>query len=132
LGKSNLADKIKMIFPLYNEEIHIIVRKDREINSVKDLRGKKVNMDKRNNIIQSSSMVENINSILRPYLNNSKNQINQNFLNLFMFYHNHREYSAGKRKGKTPMELLTKTDQKEDWIELLFQTIEKKQLSFFL
>ncbi len=48
LGKSNLADKIKMIFPLYNEEIHIIVRKDREINSVKDLQGKKVNMDKRN------------------------------------------------------------------------------------
>jgi len=30
------------------------------------------------------------------------------------------------------MELLTKTDQKEDWIELLLQEIEKKQPSFFL
>jgi len=88
--------------------------------------------DELNNIIQSSSMVENINSILRPYLNGSKNQLNQNFLNLFMFYHNHREYQAGKRKGKTPMELLTKNEQKEDWIELLLQKIEEKQPSFFL
>jgi hypothetical protein len=88
--------------------------------------------DELNNIIQSSSIVENINSILRPYLNGSKNQLNQNFLNLFMFYHNHRRYLAGKRKGKTPMELLTKNEQKEDWIELLLQTIEEKQPSFFL
>ena len=77
-------------------------------------------------------MVENINSILRTYLNGSKNQLNQNFLNLFMFYHNHRRYLAGERKGKTPMELLTKNEQKEDWIELLLQTIEEKEPSFFL
>jgi flagellin-specific chaperone FliS len=70
-------------------------------------------------IIQASSMVECINSILRPYLNTSKNQITQAFLNTFMFYHNHRRYHAGKRKGKTPMEILTGKDQQEDWIVLL-------------
>jgi len=82
-------------------------------------------------IIQASSMVETINSILRPYLNNSKNQVTQNFLNLFMFYHNHRRYRAGKRKGKTPLELLTNRKQKEDWIELLTQKIESKDRYFF-
>jgi len=74
-------------------------------------------------------MVECINSILRPYLNNSKNQVTQEFLNLFMFYHNHRRYHAGKRKDKTPMEILTGKEQKEDWITLLQQEVrEKKQL----
>ncbi len=48
LGKKDLSDKIKMIFPLYNEEIHIIARTDRGINSVRDLAGKKVNMDRKN------------------------------------------------------------------------------------
>jgi hypothetical protein len=82
-------------------------------------------------IIQASSMVETINSILRPYLNNSKNQVTQNFLNLFMFYHNNRRYRAGKRKGKTPLELLTNVEQKEDWIELLTQKIVSKDRYFF-
>jgi hypothetical protein len=82
-------------------------------------------------IIQASSMVECINSILRPYLNNSKNQVNQHFLNLFMFYHNHRRYHAGKRKNKTPMEILTGEKQKEDWIDILIQTIEEKEPHFF-
>ncbi|MCK5872745.1 MAG: hypothetical protein KAG26_07950 [Methylococcales bacterium] len=78
-------------------------------------------------IIQASSMVECINSILRPYLNISKNQVTQEFLNIFMFYHNHRRYHAGKRKGKTPMEILTGNEQKEDWIALLQEEIRKKE-----
>ena len=64
-------------------------------------------------------MVECINSILRPYLNGSKNQVTQEFLNLFLFYHNHRRYHEGKRKGKNPMEWLTGKTQEEDWITLL-------------
>ena len=79
-------------------------------------------------IIQASSMVECINSLLRPYLNSSKNQVTQEFLNTFMFYHNHRRYHAGKRKGKTPMEILTNKEQKEDWITLLQQEVRKKEL----
>jgi len=46
-GINNLDDKIKMIFPLYDEEIHIIVRRDSNINSVKDLNNKRVNTDEK-------------------------------------------------------------------------------------
>jgi len=77
-------------------------------------------------------MVECINSILRPYLNNSKNNINQKFLNLFMFYHNHRQYRAGKRKGSSPIELLTGEAYKGNWVEHLMDYVEKKEPSFFL
>ena len=88
--------------------------------------------DELDNIIQASSIVEGINSILRPYLDRSRNQVTQEFLNLFMFYHNHRRFRAGKRKGKTPMEILTKQEQDKDWIELLTDTIEKVEPTFFL
>lgn len=71
------------------------------------------------NIIQSSAAVECINSILRPYLNASKNQITQSALNLFMAYHNHRRFKAGERKGKTPYEILTGEVQNKDWLELM-------------
>ena len=75
-------------------------------------------------IVQSSAIVENINSMIRDYLNTSRNHIQQNMLNLIMFYHNHRRYKAGKRKGKTPMELLTGRKQEEDWVELLCQEVD--------
>lgn len=78
-------------------------------------------------IIQASSMVECINSLLRPYLNNSRNQVTQEFLNLFMFYHNHRRYRAGKRKGKTPLEILTGKEQKEDWVALLQRELRENE-----
>jgi hypothetical protein len=41
-----------------------------------------------------------------------------------MFYHNHRRYKAGKRKGKTPMELLTGTKQEKDWLKILMEKLE--------
>lgn len=81
-------------------------------------------------IVQSSALVETINSILRTYLNTTRNHITQNFLNLIMFYHNHRRYSAGKRKGKTPMEILSGKTQHKDWMELLFEEIEKVNPNF--
>jgi len=77
-------------------------------------------------IVQSSALVECINSIIRPYFNTSKNQISQEQLNLIMHYHNHRRYLAGVRKNKTPMEILTGKDQSKDWIEILFDIIEEK------
>jgi len=82
--------------------------------------------DELDQIIQASSMVECINSILRPFLNTSKNQITQAFLNTFMFYHNHRRYHAGKRKNKTPMEILMDEEQTEDWVVLLQKEVRKK------
>lgn len=98
--------------------------------SYKDIKSKL--FDALDNIIQASSMVENINSILRPYLDHSKNQINQKFLNLFAFYHNHRRYSSGKRKGEIPIEILTGKKQAKGWIELLTDFIETVKPSFFL
>ncbi|MDM8526171.1 hypothetical protein QUF80_22575 [Desulfococcaceae bacterium HSG8] len=82
-------------------------------------------------IVQSSALAECINSIIRPYLNNSKNQVTQEMLNLIMFYHNHRRYKAGKRKGKTPMEIFTGEPQEKDWTELLFDVVKEKNPSFF-
>lgn len=48
-----------------------------------------------------------------------------------MFYHNNRRYKADKRKGQTPMEILTGKSQEKDWIELLFDIVEQKDPSFF-
>lgn len=72
-------------------------------------------------IIQSSAAVECINSILRPYLNASKNQVTQSALNLFMAYHNHRRFKAGERKDKTPYEILTGETQNKDWLALMLE-----------
>jgi hypothetical protein len=95
-----------------------------------DLIKKQVFM-KLDHIVQSSAMVECINSIIRPYLNNSKNHVTQEMLNLIMFYHNHRRYINGKRKGNTPIEILTGKKQEKDWLELLFDIVEQKEPSVF-
>ena len=81
-------------------------------------------------IVQSSAMVECINSIIRPYLNSSKNHVTQEMLNLIMFYHNHRRYIAGKRKGKTPFEILTGRKQEKDWLEQILDIAEQNDPSF--
>ena len=75
-----------------------------------------------NTIIQSSAAVECINSILRPYLNTARNHISQEALNLFQFYHNHRIFEQGERKGKSPMQILTGNEH-DDWITLLANKI---------
>ena len=48
-----------------------------------------------NGMVRTSSLVEMVNSQIRPYLNSCKGQITQEHLNLIMFYHNHHLY---KRK----------------------------------
>ncbi len=83
-------------------------------------------------IVQSSAMVECINSIIRPFLNTTKDHVTQEQLNLIMFYHNYRRYRAGKRKNKTPMELLTGKQQTEDWISLVFDKIREKDPDLLL
>jgi hypothetical protein len=82
---------------------------------------KAVVFEKLDAIVQASSLVELVNSFIRPYLNNSKGQITQETLNLIMFYHNHRRYKSGKRQGKAPIELLTGEALEADWVELLLQ-----------
>jgi hypothetical protein len=83
-------------------------------------------------IVQSSALVECINSIIRPYFNTTKNHVTQGLLNLIMYYHNHRRYLDGIRKNKTPMELLTGKAQAKDWISMLFDRIREKDPELLL
>ena len=80
-------------------------------------------------IIRASSLVEMLNSLIRPYLNSCKGQITQETLNLIMFYQNHQRYKSGKRKGKAPLELLTGEPLKKKWLELLIQQMHQNGLS---
>ena len=83
--------------------------------------------DKLDSIVRASSLVEMVNSLIRPYLNSCKGQITQETLNLIMFYHNHRRYKSGKRQGKAPIELLTGKPLEAPWWELLRQQVNPEQ-----
>lgn len=109
------------------EEAHKTVHREKQLslNQVQDLFLVFSNQiyNQLDTIVQASSMVETINSIVRSYFNVSKNQVNQEQLNLIAFYHNHRKYKQGKRKGFSPMELLTREKQTEDWLDILLRKI---------
>jgi len=77
--------------------------------------------EKLDSVVKASSLVEMVNSLIRPYLNSSKGHITQETLNLIMFYHNHRRYKGGRRQGKAPIELLTGDTLQSDWVDLLIQ-----------
>jgi hypothetical protein len=81
--------------------------------------------NKLDSIVKASSLVEMVNSLLRPYLNSCKGQITQETLNLIMFYHNHRRYKSGRRQGKAPIELLTGETLQGDWVDVLMQHKEQ-------
>lgn len=70
-------------------------------------------------IVRSSSLVEMVNSLIRPYLNTCRGQITQEMLNLIMFYHNHHPFNTGKRKGKAPIEILTGKKMNQHWTQRL-------------
>jgi hypothetical protein len=63
--------------------------------------------DQLDSLVRASSLVEMVNSFIRPSLHSCKGQLPQERLNLMMFYHNQRRYKSGKRQGKAPIELLT-------------------------
>lgn len=83
--------------------------------------------DELDSIVRASSLVEMVNSLIRPYLNNCKGQITQEALNLIMFYHNHHRYKSGKRKNMAPIEILTGKPLRKEWLELLLENREKLQ-----
>ena len=70
---------------------------------------------------QASSAVETVNSFLRPFLNQSRDQIQQYTLNLWMFYYNHRILKRGKHKGFSPWQILTGTTQTQTVIDMILQ-----------
>lgn len=75
---------------------------------------------------QSSAMVETVNSFIRPFLDESRDQISQETLNLVMFYYNHRPFERGKRKGKAPIEILTGKPLEKNWLDLLLEAAAKQ------
>ena len=79
--------------------------------------------DSLDEMVRSSSLIEMVNSRIRPYLNSCKGQITQEALNLIMFFHNHRPYKSNKRKESAPIEILTQTKLDKHWIESLFDTL---------
>src|SRR5712691_425097 len=83
--------------------------------------------DKLDSIVRASSLVEMVNSLLRPYLHSCKGQITQEALNLIMFYHNHHRDKSGKRAGKAPLELLTGKPLEAEWWELLLQQVKGEE-----
>lgn len=66
---------------------------------------------------RASSAVENLNSVLRPYLVVQKHA-EQDFLDLFCFYWNTRTRAWGPHKGTSPYETMT-GDKVHDWLTLL-------------
>jgi len=76
---------------------------------------------------RASSLIEMVNSLIRPYLNSCKGQITQEHLNLIMFYHNHHKYKTGKRKGKAPIEIIKEIKLEKHWLELLLDDAEKNR-----
>src|SRR5262245_38701355 len=86
--------------------------------------------DQLDSIIRASSLVEMVNGLIRPYLHSCKGQITQEALNLIMFYHNHRRYKSGKRKGQAPIELLTGQALQSGWVDpVLHQVPSGHQLA---
>lgn len=83
--------------------------------------------EKLETIVRASSLVEMVNSLIRPYLDSCKGQITQGTLNLIMFYHNHRRYKGGRRAGKAPLELLTGERLQAEWWELVIEQLKMEE-----
>jgi hypothetical protein len=67
---------------------------------------------------RASSLVECFNSILRP-IQQVKKQVTQEFLWLKALHHNMKTFKQGRRRGKSPFQLLGVDFGKQDWIQLL-------------
>ncbi len=72
---------------------------------------------------RTSSAAENINSILKPLLARKKHfataETAHNFIALFVLWHNMRVFKEGKRKGKSPYQILGINLGETDWRTLL-------------
>jgi len=71
--------------------------------------------------VRSSSLVENVNSALRPLLETCRGQVGQELLDLFAYVHNRRRFVRGKRADRAPIELLTGKKLEKTWLESLLE-----------
>jgi len=89
-----------------------------EYQQIKDIRNKFELIMKK--LVRASSIVECINSLIRPYLF-LRRTLKGKFLDLLQFYFNTRKYMESRvpeRKGKSPLELLTGKEQGL-WLDIL-------------
>lgn len=72
---------------------------------------------------RSSSLIENVNGLLKQFLHNHKSfrkaHTLQLFLNLFVLWHNMRVFERGKRQGSSPYQLAGINPDSDDWLSLL-------------
>jgi hypothetical protein len=72
---------------------------------------------------RASSLIENINGLLRAFLHAHKAYSSaktlQLYLNLFVLWHNMRVYERGKRQGKSPYQWAGIDVGTDDWLTLL-------------
>ena len=73
--------------------------------------------------VRSSSLIENVNSTLRPLLETCRGQVDQPLLDLFAYVHNHRRFVRGKRADKAPIEILTGKEMDQTWLPSLLAMI---------
>ena len=69
--------------------------------------------------VRRSSLVEHVNSALRPLLETCRGQVDQEMLDLFASVHNHRQFVRGKRAGQAPIEILTGQELEKTWLDSL-------------
>lgn len=82
------------------------------------------------NTHRCSSMVENLNSRVRPYLAEQK-EVTQKKLDLIQFYLNHKPFARSKHArlmNKTPAQALTEKEHPH-WLEMLGFSIFKQQVA---
>lgn len=72
---------------------------------------------------RTSSLVENLNGLLKQFLHNRRSfpsaQHLQNYLNLFTLWHNMRVFQRGKRQGMSPFQRAGIQMAADDWLTLL-------------
>ena len=72
---------------------------------------------------RASSLVENLNGLLKQFLHNRRAFRNpatlQLYLNLFTLWHNMRIFQRGKRQGQSPYQRAGIQTDSDDWLTLL-------------
>lgn len=124
--KENINPKVfklmwkQYILNKYSEEYNIVEIEILNIVRNDYSKARKIFKELIENTIRASSIVENINSLLRPYLDIKKSP-NQNFLDLLQLYFNTRKFkrsNIASKIGYSPFELYTKKEQ-SDFFEIL-------------
>lgn len=80
-----------------------------------------------NDVSKSSSLIESVNSVIRCHLQAYKS-IPRWFCPLFTFFWNHRQFARGKRKGVSPMEIISGQTSDSDWVEMVLEKFPFERL----